>query len=157
MPPAELIERYASGAKLVRQSVAGMSREQILARPIPGKWSTLEVVSHLTDFELIAVDRLTAIIAEKEPILPGRNEQLYATRLAYDQRDLEEQLLLIELSRSHVMRILRTLTDDDWSRQGIHTEAGGLTLVQQLQRTVNHVEHHVPFIHAKRQALEAME
>jgi hypothetical protein len=153
MPPVDLIERYASGAKLLRQSVAGMSQEQVLARPIPGKWSTLEVVAHLADFEVIAVDRLTAIIAETEPTLPGRNEQQYAARLAYDQRDMEEQLQLIELCRSHVLRILRSLTEGDWSRRGIHTEAGPLTLEQQLRRAVKHVEHHLVFIQEKRRAL----
>ncbi len=153
MPLAELVERYASGSNLVRQSVAGMSRQEIHARPIPGKWSTLEVVSHLADFEVIAVDRLTAVIAEEEPTLPGRNEQKYAARLAYDQRDLEEELRLIELCRGHVTRILRTLTEPDWLRRGIHTEAGPLTLEQLLNRTVNHLEHHVPFIRDKRDAL----
>jgi hypothetical protein len=156
MPPTNLIERYAAGAQLVRESVAGMNREQILARPIAGKWSTLEVVAHLADFEIIAVDRMMAIIAEENPTLPGRNEQQYVARLAYDQRDLEEQLRLIELCRSHALRILRTLTEADWSRHGIHTEAGPLTLEQQLERAVRHVEHHVKFIQEKRRALEAL-
>ena len=153
MAPTELIERYASGSILIRQAVAGMSREQVLARPIAGKWSTLEVVAHLADFEVIAVDRLTAVIAEDQPTLPGRDEQKYVARLAYGQRDLEEQLQLIELCRSHTTRILRTLNDDDWQRRGLHTEAGPLTLELLLQRVVRHVEHHVPFIREKRQAL----
>lgn len=157
MPPTELIERWESGPRLLRQLVAGMSQQHILARPIAGKWSTLEVVAHIADFEVIAVDRLTAIIAEAEeaePVLPGRNEKLYAVALAYQERDLEEQLRLIELCRSHMLRILRTLSDDCWSRRGIHTEAGPLTLTQQLQRAVKHLEHHLPFIQDKRQALE---
>ena len=107
------------------------------------------------DFEVIAVDRLTAIIAEVDPILPGRNERQYAARLAYHQRDFEEQLQLIELCRSHVFRLLNTLSDDCWSRQGMHTEAGPLTLTQQLERAVKHLEHHLPFIQLKRQALDS--
>lgn len=155
MSRLELIERYASGPRLIREAVAGMNRQQILARPIPGKWSTMEVVAHLADFEVIAVDRMTATIAEHEPTLPGRNEQQYAARLAYELRDLDEQLQLIELCRRHVLRILRTLTEDDWSRRGIHTEAGPLTLEQLLARVVNHVEHHVAFILDKRRAIES--
>jgi uncharacterized damage-inducible protein DinB len=153
MPLATLIEQYSAGPKLIRQAVAGMSPAQISARPVAGKWSTLEVVAHLADFEVIGVDRLTAVIAEDEPVLPGRNEQKYAARLAYDQRDLEEQLRLIELCRSHVTRLLRTLTDGDLSRRGVHSEAGPLTLEQLLLRVSNHVQHHVKFIHEKRQAL----
>lgn len=155
MPLSALIDKYSSGSNLLRQSISGMTREQVLARPIVGKWSTLEVVAHLADFEVIGVDRLTAVIADHEPTLPGRDEQKYAARLAYDQRDLEEQLRLIELCRSHVTRILRTLTEADLQRRGIHTEAGPLTLEQLLGRSINHVEHHLKFIHEKRQALGA--
>jgi len=150
---AELIERYASGAELIRLAVAGLSREQILARPIAGKWSVLEVVAHLADFEIIGVDRLTAVIAEQNPKLPGRDEQNYVERLVYHQRELDEQLGIIDLCRRHVTRILRTLADDDWARRGIHTEAGPLSLELLLGRVVKHVEHHVPFIHEKRKAL----
>src|SRR5262252_5166388 len=122
MPPVELIERFVAGPKLLRQSVAGMSAEQVLARPVPGKWSTLEVVAHLADFEVIGVDRLTAVIAEENPTIPGRDEQKYSARLVYHGRDLEEQLRLIELCRSHVARLLRTLKAEDWQRRGNHTE-----------------------------------
>jgi hypothetical protein len=153
MPIADLIERYASGPTQLRESVAGMTRQEVLARPIPGKWSTLEVVAHVADFEVISVDRLTAVIAEEEPTLPGRDERKYAARLANDQRDLEEEIRLIELCRGRVTRILRTLTETDWLRRGIHTEAGPLTLEQLLNRIANHLEHHVPFIREKRAAL----
>lgn len=148
-----LIDRYAAGADLVQQAVAGMTDEQLQARPVPGKWSTLEVLSHLADFEVIGVDRLTAVIAEDEPTLPVRDEQKYIQRLAYSLRDADEQLQLITLCRRHTTRILRTLTDADVSRRGIHTEAGPLTLDKLLERVINHVEHHVKFIHEKRNAL----
>ncbi|MCI0358439.1 MAG: DinB family protein [Planctomycetaceae bacterium] len=153
MSLAALIEQYAAGPMILRQAVAGMSREQVLARPIEGKWSTLEVICHLSDFEIVYVDRLTAIIAETDPTLPGRDEQKYAARLAYQQRDLEEELRLFEACRTRTARILRTLTEGDLTRRGIHTEAGPLTLAQMLDRVVDHVQHHVKFIHEKRKAL----
>jgi len=55
-----LIEQYLAGAGLLRRAVAGMTREQLLARPIPGKWSTQEVVCHLADYEPIYADRMTS-------------------------------------------------------------------------------------------------
>jgi len=153
MPHAELIARYAAGPKLLRQAVEGMSREELIARPIAGKWSTLEVVAHVADFEVVAVDRMTSVIAEQNPTLPGRDEQLYAARLAYHERDLEEQLRIVDILRSHVRRILQTLTDADWLRTGTHTEAGPLTLEQLVERFARHIEHHLPFIDEKRKAL----
>ncbi|MEX2176343.1 MAG: DinB family protein [Pirellulaceae bacterium] len=154
MSLSSLVEQYAAGTEVARQAVAGLSREQLLARPVPGKWSTLEVVCHLADFEIVYVDRLAAVIAEHEPALPGRDEQAFASRLAYHDRDLGEQLHLIQACRSHMTRVLRTLTDADLARRGIHTEAGPLTLQQLLGRSIEHVVHHVQFIHEKRQALQ---
>jgi hypothetical protein len=150
---AAWIDRYEAGPRLIRDAVQGMTTVEATARPIAGKWSTLEVVAHLADFEIIGVDRLTAVIAEHEPKLPGRDEQQYAARLGYPYRDLEEQLRLIESCRGHVAKLLRTLDPDDWRRCGIHSEAGPLTLAQLLDRVVRHVEHHVPFILEKREAL----
>jgi len=154
MPPLALIEQYAAGPAVLREAVAGLSSDQVRARPVAGKWSTLEVVAHLADFEVIGVDRITAAIAETDPPIPGRDEQKYVARLAYHERDLEEQLRLIAVCRSHVTRILRTLTDADWSRKAIHSEAGPLSVEQLVERVTRHVVHHVKFIHEKRQFLK---
>ena len=52
------IDDYLSGPALLRQAVAGMTQEQLVARPVPGKWSTLEVICHLADFEIVYADRI---------------------------------------------------------------------------------------------------
>ena len=150
---APLVDRYFAGIELLKNAVAGMTPEQRHARPIAGKWSTHEVVVHITDFEVIGVDRLAAVIAETDPLVPGRDEQQFIARLAYDKRDFAEQLQLIELLRCHMTSILRTLDDTALTRRGIHSEAGPLTLEQLLLRVTKHLEHHVPFILEKRQAL----
>lgn len=149
----ELLERYSAGPGLLRAAVAGMSSAQVRLRPVPGKWSTLEVIAHLADFEIIGVDRLTAVLAEVDPVLPGRDETQYAARLNYEARDLEEQLDLIELCRRHVGRVLRDLPEARRGRRGIHSEAGPLSLEQLLERVTGHIEHHLRFLHEKRAAL----
>ena len=54
----QLIDTYTSGPLQLRRYVAGMTRDQLLARPVAGKWSTLEVVAHISDFEPILADRI---------------------------------------------------------------------------------------------------
>src|SRR5438132_2617695 len=94
---AELIDTYLAGPQTLRQAVAGMSREQLLARPVAGKWSTLEVVCHLADFDPILADRMKRVIAEDRPALLGADENRFAAALAYHQRDLEEELHILDL------------------------------------------------------------
>jgi uncharacterized damage-inducible protein DinB len=153
MPFSDLINQYATGPDLLRKATRGMSREQIVARPIPGKWSTLEVICHLADFEIVYADRLKRVIAENEPTLFGGDPDVFASRLAYHSRDLEEELQLIAACRGHVVRILHTLEEAAFSRIGRHNEAGPLTLLQLLQRVTNHAVHHGKFIEEKRAAL----
>ena len=128
MESEKLIQQYLAGPRLLREAVAGMTSEQLHARPVPGKWSTLEVVCHIADFEPIYGDRMKRVIAEQQPTLFGGDPDVFATRLAYAQRDLEEELAVIDVTRRQMARILRTLQPTDFQRQGIHSVAGPLTL-----------------------------
>jgi uncharacterized damage-inducible protein DinB len=150
---AALVENYLAGTKTLRQAVTGMSRDQLVARPVPGKWSTLEVVCHLADFEPIGADRMKRIIAEDKPTLIGADEKDFAKALQYHDRDLEEELTIIERTRSQMARILRKLPAEALNRVGNHNERGQLTLEQLLTMINNHIPHHVKFIVEKRKAL----
>ena len=130
-----------------------MTREQLLARPIPGKWSTLQVVCHLADFEPIFADRMKRVIADERPTLLGADENRFAAALAYHQREAEEELAIIEQTRQQMARILRTLPAEAFERIGVHSERGPRTLEQLLTGATNHIPHHVKFIHEKRRAL----
>jgi uncharacterized damage-inducible protein DinB len=153
MPFEDLIAKYECGAKELRQAIAGMSREQLAVAPVEGKWSTQQVVCHLADFEPIYADRMKRVIAENEPALPGGDQGLFAAKLAYDKRDVEEELRIIESVRAQMARILRTLKAEDFQRKGIHSEDGPMTLETLLVRVANHIPHHIPFIYEKRRAL----
>ena len=148
-----LIEEYLTGAGLLRRAVSGMTRDQLLARPIPGKWSTQEVVCHVADYEPIYADRMKRVIALEEPELLKGDPKLFAARLAYDHRDIEEELAIIEWTRKQMARILRMLTPVDFQRRGWHSRDGALTLEVLLQRITDHIPHHIRFIEEKRRAM----
>lgn len=149
----DLTEAYVAGPAKLRETIGSLTRDQAIARPVAGKWSTLEVVCHLADFEPIYVDRMKRVIALSNPALLAADENQFAAKLAYHDRDLGEELALIELTRKQMGRILRTLPDDVATRTGIHDERGPQTLAQLLQSAINHIEHHSPFIAEKRRAL----
>lgn len=153
MDHAALLDAYRKGPDQLRSAVAGLGHEHLLARPIAGKWSTLEVVAHLADFDPIYADRMKRIIAEDKPTLIGADESRFAAALAYHERDVNEELTIIEATRGQLARILRTLPDAALQRVGNHSERGPLTLEQFLTGIIEHVNHHLKFIVEKRQAL----
>jgi uncharacterized damage-inducible protein DinB len=150
---SNLIADYAAGPTTLRKAVQGMTREQLKAKPIAGKWSTLEVVVHIADFDPILADRMKRIIAEENPPLIGANENHFAAALAYGDRDLEEELSIVDKTRSQMVRILRTLPDSALQRIGTHSERGPRTLEQVLVGATNHITHHLKFVAEKKQAL----
>jgi hypothetical protein len=148
-----LIEQYLAGPGLLRRAVAGMTGDELLARPVPGRWSTQEVVCHLADYEPIYADRMKRVIALEGPELLRGDPGLFAARLAYGRRDVEEELALIEITRKQMARVLRALKPEDYQRRGLHSRDGALTLEVLLQRVTAHVPHHVRFIEEKRRAM----
>src|SRR5438309_8009881 len=117
-----LIEAYLAGGPTLRRAVAGMTGEQLRARPVPGKWSTLEVVCHLADFDPILADRMKRVMAEDKPTLVGADENRFAAALHYHERDVEEEMAIIDNTRRQLARILCKLPADALNRVGIHNE-----------------------------------
>jgi uncharacterized damage-inducible protein DinB len=156
MEPSQLIAKYLAGIQTIRSATAGMTREQLIARPVPGKWSTLEVVCHLADFEPIYAERMKRTVALDNPVVLSADEQRYAATLCYQDRDLEEELDLIERIRRNQARILRALPATAWQRTCIYRHDGKeetRTLERLVTLMANHIPHHVAFIAEKRRAL----
>jgi uncharacterized damage-inducible protein DinB len=154
MSHAELIANYLAGPKQLRDAIAEMSAQQLDSSPVPGKWSTRQVICHLSDCEALYADRMKRVIAEDNPPLRAVDPDLFAASLAYDTRVIEEELSHIEAVRKHTARILKTLPESAFQRTGIHSADGPLTLETLLKRIVGHIPHHVKFIEEKRQAMK---
>jgi hypothetical protein len=119
-----MIDAYLGGIDVLRRAVAGMTPEQLLARPIRGRWSSLEVVCHLADFEPIYADRMKQVLATERPLLLSAGREAFVRSLAYHERDLDEELALIDLTRQQMARILRGLPEDAWERVGVYRHEG---------------------------------
>jgi hypothetical protein len=150
---AQLIANYVAGPGQLRESVRGMSIEQLAARPIAGKWSTQQVICHLTDFEIINAERVQRTIAEDNPTIFVADPDSFAAQLHHEHRPVAAELDLIAALRSHIAAILRRLNESQWQRTANHSTDGPLTLMQLVERTTRHIPHHLPFIAEKREAL----
>jgi hypothetical protein len=145
-----LIDQFEAGGQKLKDAIAGLSPAQLLAFPVPGTWSIQQIVIHLSDMDLVAVDRMKRIIAEENPLLPSVNESLYVKNLFYDKQSPQTAAELFDLSRKQFAKVLRQLPDSAFSRTGIHTERGKITLEETLKTYVNHLEHHLKFALDKR-------
>jgi hypothetical protein len=152
-PLEDLIEVYIEQVKLLRRSVQGMNNRHARMRPIPGKWSTLEVLCHLADMECVFAERMRRVITEERPPLPNADENAYQRMLGYNERFADEELEVIKAVRQQMSRILSVQDKEIWKRVGIHSEVGELSLEDLVRKCVSHMAHHVKFIEDKRRAM----
>jgi hypothetical protein len=154
MPYTQLIDHYETGAEKLSLAIRGLTREDLLAVPDPaanvGRWSIQQVVIHCMDSDLVSTDRMKRMIAEDNPTLLGYDENKYVAGLFYNEQPVEDAVRIIDLSRKTFAKVLRKLPPEAFERTGVHNERGRLTVGSYLKAVVDHLEHHIRFIHDKR-------
>ncbi len=154
LDPTSIIFDYLEGPRYLEESIFGMSKADMMLRPIDGKWSTLEVICHITDMEIVYADRIKRIIAEDMPEFKDANQEIFAKRLFYHEREPTEEIHLIYSIRNHISKILKQLDQKDWFRSGIHSVYGEMSLFQIINNIILHIPHHIQFIEEKRKKLQ---
>jgi hypothetical protein len=149
----QAIDDFEGCSARLRQAVAGLSREDMTARPGPGDWSILEIVIHLADSDSIAIDRMKRILTEENPSLLYADETAYVDRLFTHDQSLEDALSLFEVGRRQFARVLRKLPAEAFERRGTHNRRGPISLGEMVKGYVGHVDHHLEFLHKKRAKL----
>jgi uncharacterized damage-inducible protein DinB len=150
---AAVIDAYEAGGETLRRAVDGLSESELKARPGPGLWSILEVVVHLTDSDMIAIDRMKRIVIEDNPPQLYADETAYVDKLCTHDQSLDDALVLFEVGRRQWARVLRRLPAEAFDRAGTHNRKGRVTLGDMVKSYVDHVDYHVKFIRDKRERL----
>lgn len=148
-----LIEKYASGAGVLAQSIRGLTNDELNAFPVPGTWSIQQIVLHLMDSDLIASDRMKRVAAEDNPKLIGYDENAFAKNLYYEKMDATSACEIFRLNRLVTASLLRLLPDSSFARTGLHSERGPITLANLVETYVGHLDHHLKFLKDKRKML----
>lgn len=148
-----IFEAYLAGPKALRAAVAELSHQQRVARPVPGQWSIMEVICHLSDTDANIAHRLKRILSEERPSFERVQPDRMQAALAYHARDVEEELALIDLGRRQIIHILKSAQPESWDRTGVVGDRGDKTVTQMLNGAIEHVAHHLKFIIEKRQAM----
>jgi uncharacterized damage-inducible protein DinB len=149
------IDRFEAGGRILREAVAGLSAEDAKLRPGPGAWSILELVVHMADSDAIVIDRMKRILTENNPTLLSADETAYVRETHMHEQSMEDALTLFEVGRRQFARVLRALPDEAFARAGTHNVRGRVTLGELVVDYSGHLDHHLGFLRAKRERLQA--
>lgn len=138
----DLIEAYARGPQELRTALARVPKEALQWRPGPGKWSAHEVIVHCADSETNAALRLRYLLAEKEPLIVGYDQDEWARLFDYHAQPIEESLAVAAAARDRTVPLLRRMSETDWAKEGRHTESGRYTAEDWLRIYAAHLAGH---------------
>jgi hypothetical protein len=148
-----LIKQYAAGYDEVIDALDGFPAESLGAHPISGKWSAREIVHHLGDSETTSAGRIRKLLVEDNPVIQGYDQDQFATRLHYNEREMAPALEAFRSARATTVQLLSLMSDDDWQRAGTHTESGRYTAEDWLRIYAAHAHNHAAQIRRLRDAL----
>src|SRR5215469_38190 len=127
----------------LEQALHTVPVETILQAPASGKWSANEHLAHLARYHQVFLERIDRILREKNPALTRYRaeedpewEQWRA--LAYKQIASELAAL-----REKLIARLKSLSDADYERTGVHAKFGEMSLALWLEFFLVHEAHHL--------------
>jgi uncharacterized damage-inducible protein DinB len=123
--------------------VAGLSGEQLTFRPADGKWSIVEILAHLADDEIATYCRYRQMIEHDGVPLSGFDQELWARLGNYQSWGSDEALALFRLLRNANLRMLESLSAEQWKRSGDHAERGRLTVADLARHMAAHDINHL--------------
>lgn len=129
----------AALATLCRRKPQNMAR-----RPALNEWSPGEVLCHLRDVDAeVNLWRLPKVIDENNPFIPGQDTDPWAKARRYDLQDGWQALSEFTKARLEVLRLLESLSKEDWDRPARHAIFGPTSLRELVNIIAGHDILHV--------------
>ena len=138
-----LIERIRSSATVVRRAVETAPPGRFGVAPKAGEWSALETLTHLRDVIVHVYGlRIRRLLYEDAPVFADFDEEGYRAASLARGETIGELLDTIVAEHEQLARLLQTLPDADWARQGRHPSFGVMSIEFLARRVGEHAEEH---------------
>ena len=132
-------------------AVEGLSETQLDTPYRPGGWTVRQVVHHVPDSHLNSYVRFKLALTEDEPTIKPYAEDRWAQLADTRVTPVEVSLTLLESLHDRWVRLLRSLTPEEWKRTFRHPDLGPMNLEKTLALYAWHGRHHVAHITALRE------
>lgn len=140
------LEDIAQTPAKLRAAVQGLSDSQLDTAYRPDGWTVRQVVHHVPDSHLNSYVRFKLALTEDDPTIKPYAEDRWAELADTKATPLEVSLTLLESLHDRWVRLLRSLTPEQWKRTFRHPEMGPMTLERTLALYAWHGRHHVAHI-----------
>ena len=146
----EALDNIAQTPEKLRAAVKGLSDKQLDTPYRPEGWTVRQVVHHVPDSHLNSYVRFKLALTENEPTIKPYAEDRWAELADSKATPIEVSLTMLDSLHDRWVRLLRSLTGEEWKRTFRHPELGTATLEKTLALYAWHGRHHVAHITALR-------
>ncbi len=124
-----IVERMRSSAGVVRRVVEAAPPGRFGRAPREGEWSALETLTHLRDVIVHVYGlRIRHLLYEDAPVFGDFDEEGYRRASLARGEAVADLLDTIVAEHGQLARLLQTLPDADWSREGRHPSLGVMSI-----------------------------
>lgn len=142
VPDGGWLERLEAQPSELRQMLAGYDDDRAALPLAPGKWSLLDLLTHLCDTERVFAFRLLWFARGDASELPGFDQDAWAKDAAGMRRSLADALDEFAAVRGASLSLLRSLPDEVADRRGVAN--GNPMSVRALAWMIpGHTQHHI--------------
>src|SRR5687768_7420575 len=153
---ADPLVLQATAPDVLAALVEGLSADHLDQRPAAGKWSIREIVAHLADDELVGAYRIRLILSAPGTAIQAFDQDVWARTGRYGTRDISDSLALYRTLRFANLKLLQSLTAQEWDLSGVHAERGIESLRDIARYFAGHDINHFRQIESIRRRLETM-
>lgn len=138
---ATLITRYSDGPQILADALAAVPADLLDSSALADEWTPRQIIHHVADSETTSYLRLRRLLAEHQPVIQGYDEMEFARKLHYE-RPVANSLLVVRAVRAASAELLRELREEEWHREGTHSESGRYTVFDWLTIYADHCHDH---------------
>lgn len=145
------IDDIAALPQKLAHAIAGLNGKQLDTPYREGGWTVRQVVHHLADSHMNAYVRFKLALTEDTPTIKPYNEAKWADLADSRVTPVDVSVTLLDSMHARWVALLRSMKDEDWSRQLNHPEDGVVPLDLLAGIYAWHGRHHVAHITGLRQ------
>lgn len=145
------IDDIAVAPARLREAVRGLDDRQLDTPYRPDGWTVRQVVHHVPDSHLNAYTRFKLALTEQTPVIKPYDEDAWVRTGDVRTTPIETSLVLVEALHDRWVRLLETVTPEEFERGLTHPVNGMMNLHQLLALYQWHGKHHVAHITALRE------
>lgn len=127
----------------VEEAVRGLADSQLDTPYRDGGWTVRQVVHHLADSHLNAWTRMKLLLTEENPTIKPYDQEKWADLPDGKSQPIQSSILILKGLHARMTGLLRSRSEADWDRRGVHPESGPITLQSLLVTYSKHGENHV--------------